>query len=117
VFVYLFAQILVNTIIFDALDIRGDRASGILTVPLALGISNTKKLLFLINSTLVVWLIYCAVNGVFINYILTLTIGVVYEAIIIWYFLRQPRPRLYAEIFVDGEWLPLMMLMKFLLIR
>jgi 4-hydroxybenzoate polyprenyltransferase len=117
VFVYLFARMLVNTIVFDALDVRGDRASGILTVPLALGISKTKKLLFLINSGLVVWLVYCTVNGVFLHYILTLAIGVVYDSAIIWYFLRQTRPRLYAEIFVDGEWLPLMMLMKVLLIR
>jgi len=115
VFFYLFAQILVNTIIFDALDVRGDRASGIVTVPVALGKKNTKKLLLMINGSLVVWLIYCLFIGVFANCILTLAVGVLYEFGIIWYFLRKDPLRLHAELMVDGEWLPLVVLMRVLL--
>jgi 4-hydroxybenzoate polyprenyltransferase len=112
VFFYLFAQILVNTIIFDALDIRGDRVSGINTVPIALGLKNTKKLLLTINGSLVIWLLFCLLDGVFMNLISTLVFGVVYEFGIIWYFLRRDRPRLHAELIVDGEWLPLVVLMR-----
>ena len=112
VFFYLFAQILVNTIICDALDIRGDRVSGITTIPIALGLKNTKKLLLIINGSLVVWLLCCLFTGVFMNQISTLVFGVVYEFGIIWYFLRRDRPRLQAELMVDGEWLPLVVLMR-----
>jgi 4-hydroxybenzoate polyprenyltransferase len=45
VFFYIFSQILVNTIIFDTLDVNEDRASGIKTVPLALGLKKTKMML------------------------------------------------------------------------
>ena len=112
VFCYLFAQILVNTIIFDALDVKGDSLSGIVTVPVALGKKNTKKLLLTINGFLVIWLLYCLVNGVFVSCLPTLAFGVFYEFVIIWYFLRRERPRLLAELFVDGEWLPLVVLMR-----
>jgi 4-hydroxybenzoate polyprenyltransferase len=115
VFFYLFAQILVNTIIFDALDIRGDRVSGITTVPIALGLKNTKKLLLIINGSLVIWLLCCFFTGVFMNLISTLVFGVVYEFAIICYFLRRDRPRLHAELMVDGEWLPLVVLMRMVL--
>lgn len=112
VFFYLFAQILVNTIIFDALDVKGDRISGITTVPVVLGLKKTKKLLLVINGSLVVWLLYCLLTGVFMNLTPTLAFGVVYEYGIIWYFLRRDRPRLHAELMVDGEWLPLVVLMR-----
>jgi 4-hydroxybenzoate polyprenyltransferase len=115
VFFYLFAQILVNTIIFDALDIKGDRVSRITTVPIALGLKNTKKLLVIINGSLVIWLLFCLLTGVFMNLILTLAFGVVYEYGIIWYFLKRDRPRFHAELMVDGEWLPLVVLMRLFL--
>ena len=112
VFFYLFAQILVNTIICDALDIKGDRVSGITTVPIALGLKNTKKLLLTINGSLVIWLLCCFFAGFFMNLILALLFGVFYEFGIICYFLRRDRPRLHAELMVDGEWLPLVVLMR-----
>ena len=115
VFFYLFAQILVNTIIFDALDIKGDLVSGITTVPIALGLKNTKKLLLIINGFLVIWLLCCLLTGVFVNLISTLVFGVVYEYGLIWYFLRRDRPRFHAELMVDGEWLPLVILMRMFL--
>jgi 4-hydroxybenzoate polyprenyltransferase len=112
VFFYVFAQLLVNTIIFDALDVKGDFISGIITVPIALGKKNTKKLLLTISGFHVIWLLYCFLNGVFINFLPTLAFGVFYEFAIILYFLRETRPRLLTELFVDGEWLPLVVLMR-----
>jgi 4-hydroxybenzoate polyprenyltransferase len=117
VFFYIFAQILVNTIIFDALDVKGDRASGINTVPLALGLRKTKMLLLMINATFVVWLIYCLFSGAFLEYIVSLGFGVLYETLIIWYFFRATRPRIHAELIVDGEWLYVVFLMRLLILR
>ena len=115
VFLYIFAQILVNTIIFDALDVKGDRASGIVTVPVAIGKDKTKQLLLIINGSLVGWILYCLFTGIFENYLFTLGFGVFYEYAIIWYFFSKDRRRFHAELLVDGEWLPLVFLMKTLL--
>jgi 4-hydroxybenzoate polyprenyltransferase len=115
VFFYVFTQILVNTIIFDTLDVNGDRASGIKTVPLALGLKRTKTLLLAINASFVLWLSYCVFSGVFVHYLVTLAFGVVFEALLIWYFFRSNRPRLHAELLVDGEWVYLVFLMPLLL--
>lgn len=117
VFFYIFAQILVNTIIFDALDVKGDHASGIKTVPLALGIKKTRALLLGINASFVVWLLYCMLSGAFLEYIATLAFGVAYETIIIFYFLKASRPRLQAELLVDGEWVYLVFLMRLFFLK
>lgn len=112
VFLYIFAQILVNTIIFDTLDVKGDHASGIRTIPLALGIMKTRILLLSINASFIGWLLACLFSGVFLEYLFTLAVGVVYETLIIFYFLKASRPRLHAELFVDGEWVYLVLLMR-----
>jgi 4-hydroxybenzoate polyprenyltransferase len=117
VFFYVFAQILVNTIIFDALDVKGDHASGIKTVPLVLGIKKTRALLLGINVSFVAWLLYCLFSGAFLEYIVTLAFGVVYETLIICYFLKASRPRLQAELLVDGEWVYLVFLMRLFLLK
>jgi 4-hydroxybenzoate polyprenyltransferase len=115
VFFYIFIQILVNTIIFDTLDVNGDRASGIKTVPLALGLKKTKTMLLAINASFVLWLGYCLLSGVFLHYLVTLAFGVVFETLLILYFFRSNRPRLHAELLVDGEWVYLVFLMRLLL--
>jgi 4-hydroxybenzoate polyprenyltransferase len=115
VFFYVFTQILVNTIIFDTLDINGDRASGIKTVPLALGLKKTKTMLLAINASFVLWLCYCLLSGVFMHYLITLALGVGFETLLIWYFFKLNRPRLHAALLVDGEWVYLVFLMRLLL--
>ena len=112
VFLYIFAQILVNTTIFDVLDMRGDNFAEIVTIPVALGKDKTRKLLLGINASLVGWLVYCFFTGIFSSYLPVLAFGVFYEFIIIWYFFGKYRRKLYAELSVDGEWLPMLFLMK-----
>jgi 4-hydroxybenzoate polyprenyltransferase len=112
VFFYVFTQILVNTIIFDTLDVNGDHASGIKTIPLALGLKKTKSLLLMINASFILWLGYCLYSGVFIHYLVTLAFGVGFETLLIWYFFQSSRPRLHAELLVDGEWVYLVLLMR-----
>ncbi len=115
VFLYIFTQILVNTIVFDVLDMKGDSASGIITLPVALGKNKTKTLLLSINASLVGWVLYCLLNGVFLSYLPVLAFGVFYEYVIIWYFFNGRHQKIHAELTVDGEWLPLLFLMKLML--
>jgi 4-hydroxybenzoate polyprenyltransferase len=112
VFCYIFVVILVNTVIFDTLDVKGDVACGVNTLPAALGFKKTTVLLLIMNSFLVGWLLFCFLDGFFVSYIPTLVFGVVYEYLIIWYFLKGGRRKLHAQLTVDGVWLPIVVFMR-----
>ena len=111
-FTYIFIQILVNTILCDIRDMDGDRASGVKTIPIALGLSATKKLLFIVNTLMFPWILYCLTQGLFLKYVPALFFGVGYGYLIIYVFSRKGCNRLLVELAVDGEWMPLVALMK-----
>lgn len=113
-FTYVFIQILVNTILCDVRDMDGDRASGVKTLPIALGLSATRNLLFIGNTFLFPWLLYCLTQGLFLEYMPALFFGMGYGYLIIWAFSRKGCNRLLVELAVDGEWIPLVALMKLL---
>ncbi|MCW3996176.1 MAG: UbiA family prenyltransferase [Candidatus Bathyarchaeota archaeon] len=115
VFIYIFCQLFVNTTIFDVLDTRGDSVSGVKTIPVAIGKRKTQVLALIMNSTLLIWLLYCSVYGFFISFLPALAFGVFYGYFIIWHFFKQGCKRLHAELMVDGEWLPIVFLMKIIL--
>jgi 4-hydroxybenzoate polyprenyltransferase len=117
VFTYIFIQVIVNTILFDFLDMKGDCGSGIKTLPIILGRKRTKKLLIAVNSLLCIWLAFCGLEGFFLNYLPALAFGAFYGYVIIWYFLRENAQRLKAELMVDGQWIPIIALMRIAFIR
>ncbi len=112
VFCYIFIQVIVNTILFDTLDIKGDAASGMKTVPIILGKNRTRRLLVVTNSILCVWLVFCGLEGIFVKYLPALGFGVFYTYVLIWQFMSGNCPRLLAEVLVDGQWFPIVVLMK-----
>jgi 4-hydroxybenzoate polyprenyltransferase len=111
-FTYIFIQLLVNTVLCDVRDMNGDKASGMETIPLVLGAKNTKRLLTGVNSLLIPWLIYCMINGLFMNYVPALLFGIIYGYIIIYMFSRTNSDKLLVDLAVDGEWIPLLFFMK-----
>jgi 4-hydroxybenzoate polyprenyltransferase len=112
VFTYIFIQLLVNTILCDVRDMNGDKVSGMETIPLAIGLKNTRTLLMGVNSLLFPWLIYCLINGIFISYAPSLLFGIIYGYIIILTFSRFNFDRILVDLAVDGEWIPLVFIMK-----
>lgn len=46
---FIFLRLLLNTIIFDIRDIEGDKKVGTTTIPIKVGIKNTKKILSIVN--------------------------------------------------------------------
>ena len=111
-FSYIFIQLLVNTILCDIPDMDGDMAAGVKTVPIVLGLDSTRKLLLAINSLMLPWLLYCFTQGLFLEYMPALSFGMLYGYLIIWAFSRKHSRRLLVEIAVDGEWIPLVAIMK-----
>ncbi len=113
-FTYIFIQILVNTILCDVRDMDGDMASGVNTLPISLGLGATRRLLLTVNTLLFPWLLYCLTQGLFQEYMPALFFGAGYGYLIIWLFSEKGRDRLLVELAVDGEWMPLVALMKLL---
>lgn len=111
VFSFVFIQVFINTVIFDFLDMKGDMASGTKTLPLTLGKGGTKKLLFLFNSAMAVWVAICFFGGLFVRFMPALVFSVAYGYFIIWHFSKEYQKRLNAELMVDGEWLPILTIM------
>lgn len=112
VFIYIFFSLLVNTILFDVLDLRGDAFSGVKTIPLVLGLGKTKKFLIGANTCLVIWVAYCLWRGLFLGFMPGLVFGVSYGYFVIVYFLNCSSKRLKAELMVDGEWIPLIAVLR-----
>lgn len=81
----IFLMILVNTILFDIRDIKGDAASGVRTIPVLLGSSRTLCILAVLDGLLFVLSPEIAFLGI----------------VILWYF-RRERPSIQYDYFVDG---------------
>jgi 4-hydroxybenzoate polyprenyltransferase len=115
VFVYIFFSLLVNTVLFDVLDLKGDRVSGVRTIPFVLGSRRTKVFLILMNSCLVIWLVYSVSRGLFLSCMPALAFGVLYGYVMIGHFAGRHIRRLRAELLVDGEWIPLVAILRLFL--
>ena len=102
----IFIKLFVNAVVFDIRDIEGDRENNIKTIPVVMGLSKTKKLLFAIHSTLIPWLAVSLYLGFFTRYLPVLIFCIIYGYWYIHYFCTtQKIPKFATDILVDGEWI------------
>jgi 4-hydroxybenzoate polyprenyltransferase len=111
VFIYIFCQVLINTIVFDSFDAIGDSASNIRTIPLVLGQRGTQIFLLSINTALVFWTGFCVCEGFFLRFLPMLILGIAYSYAIVLRFLHKSR-NISREFLTDGEWLLIVPIMK-----
>jgi len=106
IFYLFFIKSLINSILFDIRDIEGDRKSNIRTIPIYLGKDKTKKLLLILNSTFIPWLIIANHAGFFQGYFLVLLFLIFYGY---WYILQFSmeisKIGKSMDLFVDGEFI------------
>lgn len=112
IFSFIFIQLITNTIVCDIRDIEGDKASGFRTIPIVLGLVKTRKLLLALNTLIAPWMIFCYTHKLFLEYMPGFIFSLFYGYIIILLFSREGQKRLHVELAVDGEWIPLIALMK-----
>jgi len=106
IFYLFFTKSLINSILFDIRDIEGDRKSNIRTIPIYLGKDKTIRLLLILNSTFIPWLIIANHAGFFHEYLLVLLFLILYGY---WYILHFSRKiskiGKSMDLFVDGEFI------------
>ena len=103
VFTYIFIQLFINVIIFDIIDMPGDKKANIKTIPLYLGKKRTAYFLYIVNSLLLIWISVCFAYGTCIKYLPVTVFGMLYSYVLIWYFTKNSDKRFLAEVIVDSE--------------
>jgi len=104
VFSFIFVKGMVNTIVFDVRDRRGDAVVGVDTVPVRLGSRGTLLLLLALNSLLVPWLLLVLHAGVFTLYVPVLVFSILYSYGYVVYLGRgREVPKSHYGFLVDGE--------------
>jgi 4-hydroxybenzoate polyprenyltransferase len=106
IFYFFFIRVFIGSILFDVRDIEGDSLNGVRTIPVFLGIKQTKKLLLLLNLTLIPWLLFSYFRGYFHRYLLVLMIAIFYGYLHILHFCRERiKPGKLLDLLVDGEFI------------
>lgn len=104
IFYFFFIKSFINTVLFDLMDVEGDKITGAMTIPVVMGASRTIKLLLILNTTLI-FLVYQAVTyQLFSVLIIPLIFCVIYGYVYILYF-SGTKNRFQMDILVDGEWI------------
>lgn len=103
VFSFIFLKGMINTILFDLRDVKGDSVANIKTVPTAIGKRKTIFLLFILNSLLFIWI------WIFINQLSSLLfiflVWIFYGYAYLFFFYRKNPSRIFYSILIDDEWL------------
>ena len=115
VFAFIFIQVMVKEVIFDFLDMRGDKVSGVTTIPMVLGKRRTRLFLVLMNTFSGLLVMFSILSGLIIHFESVSIVGVLFSFLIIWLFIDSNRKRFHSELMVDGKWIPLAELIKAIL--
>jgi 4-hydroxybenzoate polyprenyltransferase len=115
VFAFIFIQVLVKEVIFDSLDMRGDKVSGVTTIPMVLGKRRTKFFLVVINTFSGLLVMFSILSGLIIQFVSLSIFSVLFSFLIIWLFVGNDHKRFNGEPVVEGKWVPLAGLIKAIL--
>ena len=115
VFAFIFIQVLVKEVIFDSLDMKGDKVSGVTTIPMVLGKRRTKFFLVVINTFSGLLVMFSILSGLIIQFVSLSIFGILFSFLIIWLFVGNDHKRFHGEPVVEGKWIPLAGLIKAIL--
>lgn len=111
VILFFFSLVFINTVLFDIRDVEGDRATGVRTIPVCIGVTNTKVLLTLVNiifGIAVVSLLLFRIPAIFV---LLIVIGMVYAQAYILLYQKVSTGNLKCDLIADGQFIVLGLLM------
>jgi len=104
VFPFFFIKIVINTVLFDVRDVKGDSLNGVKTVPVVIGIVKTRQLLLILQSILVVLLILFL--ELFSKYYVILLLSMIYGYLYIMHFCNEDSHSGASwDVLLDGEWI------------
>lgn len=73
-----------------------------------LGINRIKKIVIILNSTLILWILVSYSRGFFHEYLILLVSAILYGYLYILHFCREGKKiGKSMDLIIDGEWIPL----------
>jgi len=112
VILFFFSLVFINTVLFDIRDVEGDRAAGVRTIPVLLGIPRTKSLLTQVNIifgiSVLSLLLLTHTSPV---YICLIVIGMIYAQVYILLYHTISTGNLRCDVIADGQFIVLGLLM------
>jgi 4-hydroxybenzoate polyprenyltransferase len=112
VILFFFSLVFINTVLFDIRDLEGDRAAGVSTIPVLLGIPRTKTLLTLVNVIFgIAVLSILLLSHISPVYICLIVIGMIYAQAYILLYQNVSTGNLRCDIIADGQFIVLGLLM------
>lgn len=105
-FSFVIFRLVINTILFDARDMEGDKKENVRTIPVSLGIKKTKSLLYFLNIIISVIIILSVLYGVLPILAYFLLLSSVYAHIYIYLFDKKNINKDFlCDIVIDGEYI------------
>jgi 4-hydroxybenzoate polyprenyltransferase len=111
VILFFFSLVFINTVLFDIRDVEGDRASGVRTIPVLLGIPRTKILLTLVNIIFGIAVISLLLFGILPIFVGLLIIGMIYAQAYILLYQDMSAGNLKCDLIADGQFIVLGLMM------
>jgi 4-hydroxybenzoate polyprenyltransferase len=103
--IFVFLKLVINTIFFDMRDIKGDKKSGIKTIPMVFGINKTKILLHGLNITSGLFILSSIFLELIPNLAYFLFLSTFYTFTYVYLFNRYSKNRYLFEVIADGEFI------------
>lgn len=105
VIIFFFTLVFINSVIFDLRDTEGDAASGVKTIPVLLGLSNTMKFLTGLNILSVAIVLPLSLQYLPLKFSCLLAAGMVYANFYILLFDKVKRTNLLCDAAADGQFI------------
>ena len=111
VVLFFFSLVFINTVLFDIRDVEGDRATGVRTIPVCIGVTNTKILLTLINIIFGVGIIVLLEFQIPMLFLCLFLFGMIYAQAYILLYQKISTGNLKCDLIADGQFIVLGVLM------
>ena len=111
VILFFFSLVFINTVLFDIRDVEGDRVTGVRTIPVCIGVTNTKVLLTLVNIIFgmgIILLLEFRIPSLFLCLFL---FGMIYAQAYILLYEKISTGNLKCDLIADGQFIVLGLLM------
>jgi 4-hydroxybenzoate polyprenyltransferase len=111
VILFFFSLVFINTVLFDMRDVEGDRLTGVMTIPVCIGIAATTRLLNMVNLIFGVTVVFLLWNKIPLTCLMLVVTGILYAHWYIRNYRKISESNILCDLIADGQFIALGVLM------